>query len=91
MAEISQPRDVSGDGLKMRKEVVCAYVSNSIESEVHVKRLLLLGRLITDPKIAPAGKILFDSRVNSYFNPDINLAVFFIHINASLCKYNLNT
>ena len=29
---------------------------NSIESEVHVKRLLLLGRLITEPKIAPAVK-----------------------------------
>ena len=27
---------------------------NSIESQVHVKRLLLLGRLITEPKIAPA-------------------------------------
>ena len=27
---------------------------NSIESEVHIKRLLLLGRLITEPKIAPA-------------------------------------
>ena len=29
---------------------------NSIESEVHVKRPTLLGRLITEPKIAPAVK-----------------------------------
>ena len=64
---------------------------NSIESEVHVKRLLLLGRLITEPKIAPAVKTLFDSRISSYFNPDINSMGFFVHANESLCNYNLNT
>ena len=47
------------------------------ESEVPVKRLLLMGRLITEPKIAPAVKTLFDSRVNSYFNLDISSMVFF--------------
>ena len=61
-----------------------------IESEAHIKRLLLLG-LITEPKIAPAVKTLCDSRVNSYFNPFINAMDFFVQINESLCKYNLNT
>ena len=55
------------------------------------KRLVLLGRLMTEPKIAPAVITLFDSRFNSYFNPDINSMGFFVHINESLCKYNLNT
>ena len=64
---------------------------NSIESKVHVKRLLLLGRIITDLKIAPEVKTLFESRVNSYFNSDINSMGFFVHINESVCKYNLNT
>ena len=64
---------------------------NSIESEVHVKWLLLLGRIITEPKIAPAVKTLCASRVNSYFNPDINSVGFFVYINESLCKYNPNT
>ena len=45
---------------------------NSIESEVHVKRLLLLGRPMTGLKISPSVKTLFDSRVNIYFSPDIN-------------------
>ena len=64
---------------------------NSIESDVHVKRLLLLGSLIAESKIAPAVKTSFDSRVNSYFNPDISSMEFFVHINESLCKSNLNT
>ena len=53
--------------------------------------LLLLGRLITESKIAPAVKTLFDSRVKSCFSQGVNSVGFFVQINESLYKYNLNT
>ena len=52
---------------------------NFNESEIPVKRLLLMGRLITEPKIAPAVRTLFDSRV-----------CFFL-FTFTLYKFNLNT
>ena len=45
---------------------------NSIESEVVIKKLLFLGRLITEPKMIPLIKNLFDSRTKSFFDSDIS-------------------
>ena len=45
---------------------------NSIDSEIHIGRLLFLGRLITEPKMAPAvTKNLFTIRVDIFFNSNI--------------------
>ena len=44
---------------------------NSIESEIAIKKLPFLGRLIKEPKMSPAVKSLFDSRTKSFFNSDI--------------------
>ena len=45
---------------------------NSIESEVATKKLLFLGRLITEPKMTPLIKNLFDSGTKSFFDSDIS-------------------
>ena len=45
---------------------------NSIESEVATKKLLFLGRLITELKMTPLIKNLFDSRTKSFFDSDIS-------------------
>ena len=45
---------------------------NSIESEVATKKLLFLGRLITEPKMTPPIKNPFDSRIKHFFNSDIS-------------------
>ena len=63
---------------------------NSIESETPVKRPLLLARLITQPKIVPAVKTLFESRIIAISIQTLILG-FFVHISELLKKYNLNT
>ena len=45
---------------------------NSIESEVATKKLLFLGRLITEPKTTPLIKNLFYIRTKSFFDSDIS-------------------
>ena len=45
---------------------------NSTESEVATKKLLFLGRLITEPKMTPFINNLFDSRTKSFFDSDIS-------------------
>ena len=45
---------------------------NSIESEIATKKLLFLGRLITEPKMTPINKNLFDCRTKSFFDADIS-------------------
>ena len=44
---------------------------NSIESEISLRKLLFLGRLITDPKMAQSVRSLFMSRAESYFDASI--------------------
>ena len=44
---------------------------NSIESEIAIKKLLFLGRLIKEPKTSLAMKSLFESRTKSFFDSDI--------------------
>ena len=45
---------------------------NSVESEIDVKRLIFLGRLITETKVATVVKNLFRSRAETYFNSNIS-------------------
>ena len=46
---------------------------NSIISEVATKKLSFSGRLITEPKMTPLIKNLFNSRTKSFFDSDISL------------------
>ena len=45
---------------------------NSVESEIDVKRLPFLGRLITEPKMATVFKNLFRSRAECYYDSNIS-------------------
>ena len=58
---------------------------NSIKAEIHLKKLMFLGRLITEPKMAPAVRSLFSSRLNANITSRGVLAT----ICDSLHKYNL--
>ena len=62
---------------------------NSIESEVATKKLLFLGRLITEPKMTPLIKNLFDSRTTSFFDSDISSLGVLPSIAESLEKFDL--
>ena len=61
--------------------------SHSIESEIDIRKLLFLGRLLTEPKMTFVVKSLFQYRATSYFDPNIKS----IGVSLSICKYNLFT
>ena len=61
---------------------------NSIESDVATKKLLFLGRLITEPKMTPLIENLFDSGTKS-FESDISSLGVLPSIVESLKKFNL--
>ena len=46
---------------------------NSIESEIAIKKMLFLGRLISGAKTAPVVRSLFESRTERYFDTNIAL------------------
>ena len=65
---------------------------NPIESEIDIRKLLFLGRLLTEPKMTFVVKSLFQSRATSYFDPnnksvDVLPSIF----DTMLFKYNLFT
>ena len=62
---------------------------NSIENEIDLKKLMFLGRLITEPKMAPAVRSLFLSRLDSFFDANITSRGVVATICDSLHKYNL--
>ena len=62
---------------------------NSVESEIATRKLLLLGRLINEPKMFPAVKSLFDSRTKSFFESDITSLGVLPSIAEALQKYEL--
>ena len=62
---------------------------NSIESEIDIRKLLFLGRLLTEPKMTFVVKSLFQSRAASYFDPNIKSIGVLPSICDTLCKYNL--
>ena len=49
---------------------------NSIESEIDLKKLMSLRRLMTEPKMASVVRFLFSSRVDSFFDANITSWVF---------------
>ena len=61
----------------------------SIEAEIDFKKLMFWGRLITEPKMAPAVRSLFSSRLESFFDANITSRVVLATICDSLHKYNL--
>ena len=44
---------------------------NSIESEIALRKLLFLGRLMTEPKMAQSLRSLFMSRAECYFDASV--------------------
>ena len=62
---------------------------NSIESEVNTRRLLFLGRLITEQKISPTVRYLFRTRIDSFFNADLASLGFIPRIYETINKYDL--
>ena len=62
---------------------------NSIESEIDLKKPMFLVRLIIEPKMAPVVRLLFLSRVDSFFYASITPRGFLPSICDSLYKYNL--
>ena len=62
---------------------------NSTESEIDLKKLTFWGRLITVPKMAPVVRLLFSSRVDSFFDANITPRDVLPSIYDSLYKYNL--
>ena len=55
---------------------------NSIEAEIDMRKLLFLGRLVTEPKMAPSLRNLLRSRTESLFDKDVKS----IGILPSICE-----
>ena len=62
---------------------------NSTESEIDLKKLLFLGRLITETKMPPTVKGLFQCRVDDFFNSSLTSTGVLPSICDALRKYNL--
>ena len=62
---------------------------NSIESEIDIKKLLFLGRLITEPNMSAVVKGLFRSRAASFFEADFTPIGVLPSICEDLNKYDL--
>ena len=62
---------------------------NSVASEIAIKKLFLLGRLITEPNMAPNVRNLFKSRTESYFDTTITSVGVMLNISEVLAKYDL--
>ena len=62
---------------------------NSVASEISIKKLLFLGRLITEPNISPTVRNLFQCRAESYFDTNVTSAGVLLGISEALVKYDL--
>ena len=62
---------------------------NSIEAEIDMRKLLFLGRLVTEPKMAPSLRNLLRSRTESLFDKDVKLTGILPSICEALNKYDL--
>ena len=61
----------------------------SIESEIALRKLLFLGRLITEPKMVQSVRSLFMSRAESYFDASVASMGVLPSIIEALNKYDL--
>ena len=62
---------------------------NSIEAEIDMRKLLFLGRLVTEPKMAPSVRNLLRSRTESLFDKDVKSIDILPSICEALNKYDL--
>ena len=62
---------------------------NSIEAEIDMRKLLFLGRLVTEPKMAPSVRNLLRSRIESLFDKDVKSFGILPSICEALHKYDL--
>ena len=62
---------------------------NSIEAEIDMRKLLFLGRLVTEPKMAPSLRNLRRSRTESLFDKDVKSIGILLSICETLNKYDL--
>ena len=62
---------------------------NSIEAESDMRKLLFLGRLVTEPKTAPSVRNLLRSRTDSLFDKDVKSIGILSSICEALNKYDL--
>ena len=62
---------------------------NSIEAEIDMRKLLFLGRLVTEPKMAPSLGNLLRSRTESLFDIDVQSIGILPSICEALNKYHL--
>ena len=63
---------------------------NSIEAEIDMRKLLFLGRLVTEPKMAPSLRNLLRSRTESLFDKDVKSIGILPSICEALKKYDLS-
>ena len=62
---------------------------NSIESEIALRKLLFLGRMITENKLTPTVRNLFHYRVDSFFDESISSLGILPSICEALHRYEL--
>ena len=62
---------------------------NSIEAEIDMTKLLFLGRLVTEPKMAPSVRNFLRSRTESLFDKDVKSIGILLSICEALNKYDL--
>ena len=62
---------------------------NSIEAEIDMRKLLFLGRLATEPKMAPSLRNLLRSQTESTFDEDVKSNGILPSICEALTKYDL--
>ena len=62
---------------------------NSIEAEIDTRKLLFLGRLVTEPKMAPSLRKLLKSRTESLFDKDVKSIGILLSICKALNQYDL--
>ena len=62
---------------------------NFIEAEIDMRKLLFLGRLVTEPKMAPSLRNLLRSRTESLFDKDVKSIGILLSICEALNKYDL--
>ena len=63
--------------------------SKAVASEIAIKKLFLLGRIITELNMAPAVRDLFKSRTESYFDMTITSVGVMLSVSDVLVKYDL--
>ena len=63
--------------------------SNFVASEIAIKKLIFLGRLITEPSMAPTVRNLFQCKAESYFDTNVTSAGVLLNISEALVKYDL--